>query len=57
MVSAIPRREPLRAAGFVREGTERAKFLVHGERIDVDTYGRLRSDRFPEVDVLEMRRD
>lgn len=33
-----------RAAGFVLEGRERAKFLVDGERIDVLTYGRLRSD-------------
>ncbi len=32
------------AAGFVQEGRERAKFLVDGERIDVLTYGRLRSD-------------
>ena len=36
-----------RAAGFVREGTERGKFLVDGERIDVCTYGRLRSDPVP----------
>lgn len=34
-----------RHAGFVKEGTERAKFLVEGQRVDVDTYGRLRSDR------------
>lgn len=33
------------AAGFVHEGTERQKFLVDGERVDVLTYGRLRSDR------------
>lgn len=26
-----------RAAGFVKEGTEREKFLVDGQRIDVDT--------------------
>lgn len=32
------------AAGFVHEGTEREKFLVDGERIDVLTYGRLRTD-------------
>ncbi|MBX3093009.1 MAG: GNAT family N-acetyltransferase [Cryobacterium sp.] len=31
-------------AGFVKEGTERGKFLIDGQRIDVDTYGRLRSD-------------
>lgn len=36
-----------RAAGFVQEGVERAKFLVDGERIDVLTYGRLRSDPAP----------
>ncbi len=33
-----------RAAGFVVEGRERAKFLIGGERVDVLTYGRLRSD-------------
>lgn len=36
-----------RAAGFVREGREREKFLVDGERVDVLTYGRLRSDPAP----------
>lgn len=36
-----------RAAGFVKEGTERGKFLIEGQRIDVDTYGRLRSDSSP----------
>lgn len=36
-----------RAAGFVQEGLEREKFLVDGERIDVATYGRLRSDPWP----------
>lgn len=41
-------------AGFVREGTERGKFLVDGEQIDVDTYGRLRSDPEPEFDALPM---
>lgn len=42
------------AAGFVQEGTERGKFLIEGHRIDVDTYGRLRSDpqpRFAPLDV------
>lgn len=43
-----------RAAGFVREGTERGKFLINGERIDVATYGRLRSDPIPDSDVLPM---
>lgn len=37
-----------RAAGFVQEGLERAKFLVCGERIGVLTYGRLRTDAWPE---------
>ncbi|HWV49900.1 MAG TPA: GNAT family protein [Microbacterium sp.] len=32
------------AAGFVREGLEREKFLVNGERIDVITAGRLKTD-------------
>lgn len=36
-----------RAAGFVPEGVERQKFLVDGERIDVLTYGRLRTDPWP----------
>lgn len=36
-----------RAAGFVHEGTERGKFLLDGERHDVHTYGRLRSDPMP----------
>lgn len=39
-----------RAAGFVQEGLEREKFLVDGERIDVATYGRLRSDPWPGQD-------
>ncbi len=39
-----------KAAGFVKEGTERGKFLINGERIDVDTYGRLRSDPWPTYD-------
>lgn len=33
-----------RAAGFVREGLEREKFLVDGERIDVITAARLKTD-------------
>lgn len=36
-----------RAAGFVREGIEREKFLIAGQRVDVLTYGRLRSDPAP----------
>lgn len=42
-------------AGFVPEGTEREKFLVDGERIDVDTYGRLRSDPAPRFVPVAMR--
>lgn len=41
-----------RHAGFVKEGTERGKFLIDGERIDVDTYGRLRSDPCPAFEPL-----
>lgn len=33
-----------RAAGFVQEGLEREKFLVNGERVDVVTAARLRTD-------------
>nr|WP_325048954.1 GNAT family protein [Kocuria tytonis] len=36
-----------RSAGFVREGTERGKFLIDGARVDVETYGRLASDPWP----------
>lgn len=36
-----------RAAGFVHEGTERGKFLIDGERVDVLTYGRLVTDPAP----------
>lgn len=43
-----------RRAGFVKEGTEREKFLVGGQRIDVDTYGRLRSDPSPSFDPIPM---
>ena len=44
-----------RAAGFVWEGTERAKFLIDGQRIDVLTYGRLRSDPVPPREPLTMK--
>ena len=44
-----------KAAGFVREGTERGKFLIEGQRIDVATYGRLRSDRRPSFEPLDVR--
>lgn len=43
-----------RRAGFIKEGTEREKFLVGGKRIDVDTYGRLRSDPSPLFDPIPM---
>jgi RimJ/RimL family protein N-acetyltransferase/catechol 2,3-dioxygenase-like lactoylglutathione lyase family enzyme len=41
-----------RAAGFVPEAVERQKFLVDGERIDVLTYGRLRTDPWPTTPEL-----
>ena len=41
-------------AGFVREGTERGKFLIDGVRVDVHTYGRLRSDPVPAFEPMEM---
>lgn len=44
-----------RAAGFIHEGTERAKFLIDGERIDVLTYGRLASDPVPRTPELPWR--
>jgi len=44
-----------KAAGFIREGTERGRFLVAGRRIDVDTYGRLRSDPCPSFNPLDVR--
>ena len=46
-----------RRAGVVKEGTERQKVLVAGRRIDVDTYGRLRSDPPPVYDALPMADD
>lgn len=36
-----------RAAGFVQEGLERDKFLIGDKRVDVLTYGRLRTDPTP----------
>lgn len=41
-----------RAAGFVHEGTERGKFLLDGERVDVLTYGRLVTDPAPRITGL-----
>lgn len=43
------------AAGFVREGTERGKFLINGVRIDVATYGRLATDPVPAGQPLLFR--
>ncbi len=44
-----------RAAGFLKEGTERGKFLVDSPRGgDVDTYGRLRSDPSPPFASIPM---
>lgn len=34
-------------AGFIREGLQRGKFLIDGQRIDVITYGRLITDPWP----------
>ena len=42
------------AAGFVQEGRERGKFLIDGERIDVLTYGRLRTDSWPRTPPLPL---
>jgi hypothetical fusion protein len=42
------------AAGFIYEGTEREKFLVGAERIDVLTYGRLASDPVPTTEPLRI---
>lgn len=42
------------SAGFIREGTERAKFLVDGRRIDVATYGRLATDPWPSTTGLSL---
>ena len=43
-----------RRAGFVKEGTQREKFLVDGERLDVDTYGRLKTDPRPAFHALPL---
>jgi Acetyltransferases, including N-acetylases of ribosomal proteins len=43
-----------RRAGFVKEGTERGKFLIDGKRIDVDIYGRLREDLVPPFERVAM---
>ncbi|MBK0331271.1 GNAT family N-acetyltransferase [Brachybacterium sp. MASK1Z-5] len=41
-----------RAAGFLHEGTEREKFLIGGERVDVLAYGRLVTDPAPPTVLL-----
>ncbi len=46
-----------RAAGFVLEGRERGKFLIDGERVDVLTYGRLRTDPWPTTELCRWIRD
>lgn len=38
----------------MKEGAEREKLLVGGQRIDVDTYGRLRSDPSPSFDPIPL---
>lgn len=43
-----------RAAGFVREGVERSKLLIDGERLDVVAYSRLPSDPLPLVARMPM---
>ena len=43
-----------RAAGFIQEGVEREKFVMDGTRVDVLTFGRLRSDPFPAIAALEL---
>lgn len=44
-----------RAAGFVKEGTEREKFLIGDARVDVDVYSRLRTDPGPVFCPLVMK--
>lgn len=36
------------SAGFIKEGLEREKFLVDGQRVDVVTCGKLASDPWPD---------
>lgn len=45
------------AAGFIREGRERGKFLIDGQRVDVLTYGRLATDPWPEPAGIELVTD
>ncbi|AZI59217.1 N-acetyltransferase [Nakamurella antarctica] len=42
-----------KAAGFMREGAERGKFLIAGNSVDVLTYGRLTTDPTPTTPPLE----
>lgn len=43
------------AAGFVREGLERDKLVVDGDRVDVIAYGRLPTDPRPAYDPLPLK--
>lgn len=40
-------------AGFIREGTERQRLQYDGERFDVGTYSRLKTDPSPAVELLD----
>ncbi|WP_045075562.1 GNAT family N-acetyltransferase [Psychromicrobium lacuslunae] len=40
-------------AGFIREGTERQRLQYDGERFDVATYSRLKTDPAPATELLE----
>ncbi|GHD84268.1 GNAT family N-acetyltransferase [Kocuria marina] len=41
-----------RRVGFVKEGTQRQKFLVDGKHLHADIYGRLKSDPHPTFDPV-----
>lgn len=43
------------AAGFIQEGVEREKFVMHGQRVDVLTYGRLATDPMPATEPLSIQ--
>jgi RimJ/RimL family protein N-acetyltransferase len=43
-----------RASGFLQEGLEREKFLIDDDRVDVLTYGRLRTDPWPVVPEIPL---
>lgn len=44
-----------RHAGFIKEGTERGKFLIDGQRIDVDIYGRMSNEMAPPYTPLPIK--